>query len=100
MNGKDRVMATPADILKEIHRVKRHIKDLEAKLEQGPKAHKAHQLKVAGAEDVLLKTHDVSKHLKVKIHEKEVSVKAALQSIDKLEKTPVSNKKEYDALRA
>jgi predicted nucleic acid-binding Zn-ribbon protein len=93
-------MATPAHILKDIHRLKRHIKDLEAKLEQGPKAHKAHQLKVAGAEEVLHKAQDGMKHLKVTIHEKEVSLKAAQQSIDKLEKTPVSNKKEYDALRA
>ena len=92
-------MATPAHILKDIHRLKRHIKDLEAKLEQGPKAHKAHQLKVAQAEDTLHKAQEGIKQLKVKIHEKEVSVKAAQQNIEKLEKTPVSNKKEYDALR-
>jgi predicted nucleic acid-binding Zn-ribbon protein len=93
-------MAPPAHILKDIHRLKRHIKDLEAKLEQGPKAHKAHQLKVAGAEEVLHKAHDGMKQLKVRIHEKEVSVKGAQQGIEKLEKTPISNKKEYDALRA
>ena len=33
-------MATAAHILKDIHRLKRHIKDLEGKLEQGPRAHK------------------------------------------------------------
>src|SRR5947209_1815614 len=93
-------MATPAQILKDIHRLKRHIKDLDAKLEQGPKAHRAHQLKVAGAEDVLHKAQDAIKHLKVTIHQKEVSVKAAQQSVEKLEKTSVTNKKEYDALRA
>jgi predicted nucleic acid-binding Zn-ribbon protein len=93
-------MAAPAHILKDIHRLKRHIKDLEGKLEQGPKAHKAHQLKVAGAEDVLHKAQDGLKQLKVTIHEKEVSIKAAQQGIEKLEKTPVSNKKEYDALRS
>jgi predicted nucleic acid-binding Zn-ribbon protein len=92
-------MAAPAHILKDIHRLKRHIKDLEAKLEQGPKAHRAHQLKVAGAEDALHKAQEGMKHLKVTIHEKEVSIKAAQQGIEKLEKTPVSNKKEYDALR-
>jgi predicted nucleic acid-binding Zn-ribbon protein len=92
-------MAPPAHILKDIHRLKRHIKDLEGKLEQGPKAHKAHQLKVAAAEEALHKAQDGIKQLKVRIHEKEVSVKAAQQGIDKLEKTPISNKKEYDALR-
>jgi predicted nucleic acid-binding Zn-ribbon protein len=93
-------MAAPAHILKDIHRLKRHIKDLEGKLEQGPKAHKAHQLKVAAAEEALHKVQDGLKQLKVKIHEKEISVKAAQQNVEKLEKTPVSNKKEYDALRA
>ena len=92
-------MATPAQILKDIHRLKRHIKDLEAKLEQGPKAHRAHQLKVTQAEEALHKAQDGIKHLKVKIHEDEVSVKVSQQSVEKLEKTPVSNKKEYDALR-
>jgi predicted nucleic acid-binding Zn-ribbon protein len=92
-------MATPAQILKDIHRLKRHIKDLDAKLEKGPKAHKAHQLKVTQAEEALHKAQDGIKQLKVKIHEKEVSVKAAQQGIEKLEKTPISNKKEYDALR-
>jgi predicted nucleic acid-binding Zn-ribbon protein len=93
-------MAASAHILKDIHRLKRHIKDLEAKLEQGPKAHRAHQLKVAQAEETLHKAQETIKHLKVTIHDKEVSIKAAQQSIEKLEKTPVSNKKEYDALRA
>ena len=92
-------MATPAHILKDIHRLKRHIKDLEGKLEQGPKAHRAHQLKVVQAEEALHKAQDGVKQLKVKIHDKEVSVKAVQQNIDKLEKTSVSNKKEYDALR-
>src|ERR1700730_13494613 len=99
MNGKDSLMAPPAHILKDIHRLKRHIKDLEAKLEQGPKAHKAHQLKVTQAEGALRLAQEGVKHLKVNIHEKEVSVKAAQQSIEKLEKTSVNNKKEYDALR-
>jgi len=93
-------MAAPAHILKDIHRLRRHIKDLEAKLEQGPRAHRGHQLKVAGAEEALAKAQDGIKHLKVEIHEKEVSVKAVHQNIEKLEKTPINNKKEYDALRA
>ncbi len=92
-------MSTPGQILKEIHRLKRHIKDLDSKLEQGPRAHKAHQLKVTQSEEALHKAQEGIKQLKVKIHEKEVSIKAAQQNIEKLEKTSVSNKKEYDALR-
>src|SRR6266705_297795 len=92
-------MFTSGVILKDIHRLRRHIKDLEGKLEQGPKALKAHQIRVTQAEEALHKAQDGVKGLKVKIHEKEVSVKAAQQNIEKLEKTPISNKKEYDALR-
>jgi predicted nucleic acid-binding Zn-ribbon protein len=92
-------MPTPGQMLKDIHHLTRHVKDLESKLEQGPKAYKAHQLKVTQAEEALHKAQDGIKELKVKIHEKEVSVKAAQQGIEKLEKTPVTNKKEYDALR-
>ena len=92
-------MATAAHILKDIHRLKRHVKDLEGKLEQGPRAHKAHKLKVTQAEAAMHKAQEGIKHFKVKIHEKETSVKVAQQGIEKLEKTPISNKKEYDALR-
>lgn len=92
-------MPTPGEILKEIHRVKRLVKDLEGRLDQGPKAHRAHQLKVSQAEENLHKAQDGVKQLKVKIHEKEVSIKSVQQNIEKLEKTPISNKKEYDALR-
>lgn len=93
-------MSVPGLTLREIHRLKVHIKDLETRLEQGPRAHKAHQTRVALAEDNLKKAQDVIKHIKVHIHEKETSVKAQQQSIAKLEKTEISNKKEYDALRA
>ncbi len=93
-------MSLPGLILKEIHRLKKHVKDLDAKLEQGPKAHKAHQLKVAQAEQALAQAQDGIKHLKVTIHEKETSIKGAQLTIEKLEKTPITNKKEYDALRS
>jgi len=93
-------MATSGETIKEIHRLKRHIKDLETKLDQGPKALKAHQLRVAQAEEALQKARDGIKHLKAKILEKESAVKSQQAGKEKLEKTSVSNKKEYDALRA
>lgn len=93
-------MAGPGQILREIHRLKRHIKDLDTRLEQGPRAHRSHQLKVAQAEEALKQCQEGTKQIKVRIHEKEVSIKSNQQNIEKLEKTPVTNKKEYDALRA
>lgn len=93
-------MAAPGHILREIHRLRVFTKDLEGKLEQGPRAHKAHELKIAQAEEALRKAQDGVKQLKVKILEKEGLVKGMQQNIEKLEKTPINNKKEYDALRA
>lgn len=93
-------MSAAAEILREIHRLKKNIQDLENRIEQGPRAQKAHQNKLALAEENHKKMQDAIKHLKVHIHEKETSVKAVQQNILKLEKTEISNKKEYDALRS
>ena len=42
---------------------------------------------------------DALQHIKVGIHQNEVSLKQSHQQIAKLEAQPVTNKKEYDALR-
>jgi predicted nucleic acid-binding Zn-ribbon protein len=93
-------MSVPGFILRELHRLRKHIKDLEAKMEQGPRAQRAHQSKIAVAEENLKKTQEATRHLKVQIHDKETSIKGSQHNIAKLEKTEISNKKEYDALRA
>src|SRR5262245_30148552 len=94
------IMATTGETIKEIHRLRSYRKELDQRLKQGPKAHKAHQLKIAQAEEAVKKSHDGIKHLKVTILEKESAIKTQHASIEKLEKTSVTNKKEYDALRA
>ena len=95
-------MSGPAPILRELHRIRRHIKDLEAKIEQAPRALKTQQLKLAHQDGGLKQAQDELKQLKVHIHEKEVSVKATEQQIAKYEKQrgEVKNKKEYDTLGA
>lgn len=93
-------MSAPGPILQEIHRLRRHAKDLAGKIEQGPRLVKAHQAALARQEELLKQAQEAVKHLKVKIHEKEVSIKSAEAHIAKLEKTEISNKKEYDAMRA
>jgi predicted nucleic acid-binding Zn-ribbon protein len=92
-------MSAPGPVLQEIHRLRRHVKDLAGKIEQGPRLLKAQQTALARQEEALKQGHDAVKHLKVEIHQKEVSVKSAEEHIAKLEKTQISNKKEYDALR-
>jgi predicted nucleic acid-binding Zn-ribbon protein len=92
-------MSGPAEILKEAHRLMRYLSDLESKIAAGPRAARSAQLALGKQEETLKQLHDDLKHEKVKIHDKEVSVKQQQAHIDKLEKTPVTNKKEYDALK-
>jgi uncharacterized protein len=95
-------MSGPAPILRELHRIRRHIQDLEEKIEQAPRGLKTQQMKLAHQETGLKQAQDELKQLKVQIHEKEVSVKATEQQIAKYEKQrgEVKNKKEYDTLGA
>jgi len=94
-------MAGPAPILREIHRLRRNIKELESAAENGPRQLKAQQNKIAKDETNVHKAQDTLKQIKVHIHEKEVSIKASQQEIAKYEKQlgEISTKKEYDALR-
>jgi uncharacterized protein len=96
-------MSTPAAILQEIHRLRRFIQDLATRAEQGPRARKSQEAKLARQEDALKQAQESLKQLKVHIHEKEVSIKAAQDQIKKYEKQlkeNITSKKEYDALTA
>src|SRR5436309_11100523 len=72
-------MAGPATILREIHRLRRHAKDLQAELERGPRLLKGQQAKVARQEEAAREAHDTLKRLKVTSHEKEVLLKTKQQ---------------------
>jgi predicted nucleic acid-binding Zn-ribbon protein len=94
-------MAGPAIILREIHRLRRFAKDLQTKIEQAPRTLKAQQGRVSRQEEILRQAQDGLKHLKVSIHEKEVTLRTTLQQITKYEKqqNEAAGKKEYDALQ-
>ena len=94
-------MAGPGPILREIHRLRRSIHDLESAIDNGPRQLKAQQNKIAKDEDNVKKAQEIVKQSKVHIHEKEVSIKATQTEIAKFEKQlgEISTKKEYDALR-
>ena len=94
-------MAGPATILREIHRLRRHAKDLQAEMERGPRLLKAKQTKVTKQEEAVREGHDTLKRLKVSSHDKEGQLKATLQQITKHEKqlNEAGSKKEYDALK-
>src|SRR5437762_1146641 len=95
-------MIGPAATLREAHRLRRHAKDLQTEIDRGPRLLKAQQAKIVRQEEVLRQDHETLKKLKVKMHEKEGSLKAAEQQIAKYEKqrNEATSKKEYDAFQA
>jgi predicted nucleic acid-binding Zn-ribbon protein len=95
-------MAGPGVILREIHRLRRHAKDLKDESDRGPIRLKAQQARAAKQEETLRQVQENLKRLKVATHEKEVSLKTKFQQIAKHEKqlNEAGSKKEYDALKA
>src|SRR5437870_3596816 len=95
-------MAGPATILRETHRLRRHLKELQTEIERAPRLLKGQQAKVTRQEEAAREAHETLKRLKVTSHEQEVLLKAKQQQVVKHEKqlNEATAKKEYDALRA
>jgi predicted nucleic acid-binding Zn-ribbon protein len=94
-------MAGPATILREIHRLRRHAKDLESEIERIPRLLTGQLTKVTRQEEALKDANEALKRLKVANHEKEGLLKATLLQITKHgdQLNAASSKKEYDALK-
>ena len=95
-------MAATADLIRELHRLHRLIRDLNTEIDDSPKLRKTQQGKLTRTEANLHDAQEAIKHLKVEVHEKEVSLKATHQLIAKHEKqrNEAGAKKEYDALQS
>ena len=93
-------MAGPGPVLKEAHRLRRQIQQLESRIAQAPRQLQVQKAKLQAAEDNLKQAGDEIKQLKVKINDREVSVKATHVQIAKWEKQleTTENKKETTAL--
>jgi predicted nucleic acid-binding Zn-ribbon protein len=91
---------TIASTLREVHRLRRHAKELSDEIERAPRILKARQAKITAEETKHKAGLDEVKRLKVSAHEKETSLKALQQSIAKHEKqkNEATSKKEYDGL--
>ena len=94
-------MSTAGETLRELHRLHRHVRDLRAEIEKGPRLIKQQQAKLEKHDKVVRDAHDNLKHLKVSQHEKETTLKATHQQIAKYEKQldTAASKKEFDALQ-
>jgi uncharacterized protein len=93
-------MTTPA-LLQEIHRLRKHIRELNNEIERAPRVIKAHQAKLLKQEDGLKERKDSIKKLKVTLNDKEGSLKSANQQLAKYEKqqNEAGNPKEFEALQ-
>src|SRR5262245_52060571 len=94
-------MSTAGETLRELHRLHRHIRDLRAEIEKGPRLIKQQQARLEKHEKAVRDAHDKRKHQKVSQHEKETTLKGTHQQIAKYEKQldTAASKKEYDALQ-
>ncbi|HYT95422.1 MAG TPA: C4-type zinc ribbon domain-containing protein [Gemmataceae bacterium] len=94
-------MPGPAVVLREIHRLKKYAKDLQNRMEQGPRQLKAHQANISRQEDNLRLAQDGLKQLKKTILDKEGQVKSHNGQIAKHQQqlNQAASKKEYDALK-
>src|SRR5271163_2327705 len=94
-------MSAPGPILRELHRLLKHAKDLQTRITQAPKTLLAYQTKTRKQEEFLHQAQERLKKLKVATHEKEVEIKTKRQQIAKYEKqlNDITSKKEFDALK-
>jgi hypothetical protein len=94
-------MPGPAAILKELHRLRRLMKDLDARILEAPRKLSIAQKKLANQEELFNKSHEDVKALQMAIRDKEGSVKATQTQIKKYEKQldEASSRKEYDTLK-
>ena len=95
-------MAGPAEIFRQIHRLRRFARDLQEQLDRIPRQLKAQQARVTRQEELYRECQDALKHLKVAIHDKEVTLRTTHGQVAKYQKqlNEAGSKKEYDALQA
>jgi predicted nucleic acid-binding Zn-ribbon protein len=94
-------MATTAELMREIHRLRRFARDLKEQMDRAPLQLKAQQTKVARQQDAMNSNLEAIKKLKVLIHANEVTLKTTHGQIAKHQKqlNEAGAKKEYDALQ-
>jgi predicted nucleic acid-binding Zn-ribbon protein len=95
-------MSGPADTFRELHRLRRHARELHDQIERGPYVLKAHQVKITRQEEALHETQDAVQKLKVANHLKEGTLKEKQLLIAKYEeqRNRATTRKEYDTLQA
>src|SRR4051812_21461658 len=86
-------------ILKELHRLRRHLRDLQTEIDLGPRVLKARQATLATEQQAHADAYDTIKKLKLKQKDDEGALKQTEQRIAKSESdlNTAGSKKEFDA---
>jgi uncharacterized protein len=94
-------MSGPAILFREIHRLRRSAQEIKDQLDRAPRQLKAQQARVARQEELQREAQAALKHLRVEIHEKEVTLKSTHGQIKKYEQQleKAESNREYDALK-
>jgi predicted nucleic acid-binding Zn-ribbon protein len=94
-------MTAPGPILRDLHRLRRHAKNLADEIERLPRQINAQKGKLARAEETQRQAQEAIKKLKVTNTDKEKTLKAKFIDVSKYEKQrdEAAGKKEYDALQ-
>jgi predicted nucleic acid-binding Zn-ribbon protein len=93
-------MSTPVPpILKELHRLRRHLRNLQAEIDRGPQELAIQQQRLAAAEQAHKDAYETIKRLKVRQKEDEVTLKQTEQQLAKFQAdlNTAGSKKEFDA---
>jgi uncharacterized protein len=73
-------------LLRELHRLRKLVRDAQAEIDRGPRVLKAHQTKLSGQEKALADAKDALKHRKADVLTGEATIKSLHQSLAKHEK--------------
>jgi predicted nucleic acid-binding Zn-ribbon protein len=93
-------MSGPASLFREIHRLRRYIRDLQEQLDRIPRQIKARQKRIEERENELRSAQDEIRHLKVEASTKEKTIKGLQEKIARHEEQlPTLKGKAYDAVR-
>ena len=92
-------MPTVTATLRECHRLRKHLRNLQEEIDRGPRVLKAHQMKLAQEEQAHKDHHEKIKTLRLRQKDDEGTLKQAETRLAKLEDqlTGIANQKEYAA---
>lgn len=90
---------TTPELFKELHALRKHLRDLQAEIDAGPRVHKTRTNQLQAAKLSLEAAHESIKQLKLKQKNDEGSLKQEEQTLDKYERqlTEAKSSKEFEA---